>query len=354
MHIREMAARLAITPRAIRFYEEKGLIAPAKEESSGYRQFAEEDAWRLQTIVALREVGMPIDQIRRVLEQLDNEGGGGSLLPYLEVQRAYMYDRWLELKAVIQTTETMIDRLRRDSRPDPSVLYTLAEANKRLRQTRSEWVDRWNFNQLADVYDELVINGGEGFNPHHGYEQVLDEVVAAAAPKPGETGLDAATGTGNLAKRFEGRGVTVCAIDQSMEMLKRCKQKNPRVETKLGNLLAIPYLDRTFDFVVTSYALHHLTDEQKKLAMAEFERVLKPGGRMVIADLMFADEAARQAHLEELRRRHQEQAVAAIADEYYADRSALIDALRRLGFTVEARQLTTYVHLIKAVRSQRG
>ncbi|NGQ94761.1 methyltransferase domain-containing protein [Brevibacillus sp. SYP-B805] len=347
MHIQEMAKRLQITPRAIRFYEEKGLIKPAKEASSGYRQFTEEDAWRLQTIIALREVGMPIEEIRQLLDKLDKEEG--TLLSYLEIQRSYMYDRWVELKTAIQTTETMIARLKQDSRLDPASLYELAEANKRLRQTRKNWVDRWNFNQLAPIYDELVAREGQGFHAHDGYERVLDQVVDYIRPAAGEIGLDAGTGTGNLVKRFRERGIKMCAIDQSSEMLKRCRAKNPGVETKLGTFFAIPYMDHTFDFVVSSYALHHLTDEQKCLALAEFHRVLKPGGRMAVADLMFVDDEQRAAHIRALRKAGDVSAVEAIEDEYYGNRTVLLDELARLGFRAEARQLNTYVHLLGCI-----
>ena len=345
MHIQEMAKRLQTTPRAIRFYEEKGLIQPEKEESSGYRSFSEEDAWRLQTVISLREVGMSIEDIKELLGRLDHEEE--SLLAYLELQRSYMYDRWIEMKNVIKTTETMISRLKQDSHLDPSLLFALAEANRRLRQTRKDWVDRWNFNQIAPHYDELVVQAQQGL-PHENYEEVLDQVVQRIAPVQGEKGLDAGTGTGNLAKRFCDRGIAMCAFDQSREMLKVCKAKNPEVETKLGSFFAIPYLDHTFDFVVTSYALHHLTDEQKLLALAEFQRVLKPGGRVVIADFMFATTSVREAHLASLRAAGKIETIREIEDEYYADRTVLLQELARLGFTTETAQVTTYVHLLCA------
>jgi putative AdoMet-dependent methyltransferase len=346
MQIQEIAKRLQITPRAIRFYEEKGLIAPQKAAGSGYRQFSEEDVWRLQTVITLREVGMPLEDIRQLLQHLDEESG--SLLAYLELQRAYMYDRWVELTNVIQTTEAIIERVKKVDTLDPASLYELADANKRLRQTRKNWSDRWNFNQMANVYDDLVVQETDGFNPHEGYDRVLDEVVAAIAPAPGEVGLDAGIGTGNLAKRFVEKKATMFGFDQSPEMLKRCKQKNPQVETKVGTFFAFPYLQHRFDFVVTSYALHHLTDEQKCLALAECKRVLKQGGRLAIADLMFLDESHREAHLNQLSQSGNMEAIRGIEDEFYADRSRLLTELDHLGFHTECRQLTTYVHLILA------
>ncbi|MGZ0053034.1 MerR family transcriptional regulator [Brevibacillus gelatini] len=347
MLIKDMAQRLQITPRAIRYYEEKGLIKPAKADESGYRQFTEEDVWRLQTIITLREVGMSIDDIRELLAQMQEHED--TLLHYLELQRSFMYTRWVEMAKVIQTTEAMIERIGNSQTIDPGELYELAEANKRLRQTRDNWVDRWNFNQIADGYDEWVQRQSECPNAaHQSYEQVLDEVVAALGPVKGESGLDAGTGTGNLASRLVSQGAIMSGFDQSPQMLKRCRSKLPGMETKLGTFFAFPFLEDRFDFVATSYALHHLNDDQKLLALAECRRVLKPGGRLVIADLMFEDEVARQAHIAALVRDGKEETIRQIDDRFYADRSRLLRELVALGFAVKARQLTTYTHLIVA------
>ncbi|RAT94801.1 MerR family transcriptional regulator [Brevibacillus sp. Leaf182] len=340
MQIKDMAHRLQITPRAIRYYEEKGLIKPSKADASGYRQFTEEDVWRLQTIITLREVGMAVEDIRELLIQMKDQEG--SLLHYLELQRSFMYTRWVEMSKVIQTTEAMIERIKGREAIDPGELFTLAEANKRLKQTRDNWVDRWNFNEWADRYDEWA-HGGNG---HESYERVLDEVVATVAVKPGECGLDAGTGTGNLAGRLVKKGARMSGFDQSPQMLKQCRAKHPEVETKLGTFFAFPFLENRFDFVATSYALHHLTDDQKQLALAECRRVLKPGGRLIIADLMFKDQAHRQAHLDTLEETGQTRVIADIQDRCYADRSRLLQELANLGFTNEVRQLGTYTHLI--------
>lgn len=52
MRIREAAERLGISERAIRFYEKQGLLKPSRTEHNLYREFGEDDIWRLQTIVA--------------------------------------------------------------------------------------------------------------------------------------------------------------------------------------------------------------------------------------------------------------------------------------------------------------
>ncbi|UUZ86495.1 methyltransferase domain-containing protein [Paenibacillus sp. P26] len=57
--------------------------------------------------------------------------------------------------------------------------------------------------------------------------------------------------------------VRLAAIDQSRRMLAHCRRRVPGIDARLGNLLSLPFFDGRFDFVVTSFALHHLSEEQR-------------------------------------------------------------------------------------------
>ncbi|SFJ46508.1 MerR family transcriptional regulator [Thermoflavimicrobium dichotomicum] len=345
MHIKEIAQRLNITPRTIRFYEEKGLIAPLKNEENQYRVFTEKEAWRLQTIVSLREVGMPIEQIRQVLEKID-QGAPEEILDYLELQRAVLFKEWVRLKQIIHTLDDMIQSYDPENSWSWENLWELANQCKRVESERDNWMDRWNFDKQAATYDEKIRAQQFGLYIHKDYDQVLDQVVHMIQPKQDEVGLEIGIGTGNLAGRFLQRGIEIKGIDQSKEMLKQCKRKHPEIETRIGNFLAIPYPDHRFDFVVTSYALHHLTDDQKLLALEEMKRVLKPEGRICIADLMFVDEKARMDYLEQWRKRGREDIIAQIEDEFYADRSRLLAWFHQEGAKVQTKQMNELVHLV--------
>ncbi|WP_025026448.1 MerR family transcriptional regulator [Caldalkalibacillus mannanilyticus] len=353
MRIKEMAEKLNISARAIRFYEEKSLLTPLKDPQNQYRLFTEMDARRLQAILSLREVGMSIEEIRTLLEEIDR-GEDDELLYSLELQRSMMFSQMVELKQHIDTTDRMIEHLKAQRSLDWEHIFELANGVKRLRDVRANWRDQWDFDRQAAIHDELVFNHSEGFNKHPSYEQALRMVVEWVKPHERERGLDIGTGTGNLAGSFLAAGIDMAGIDQSKEMLKHCQQKFPHLETKLGNFLAIPYLDHSFDFVVTSYALHHLTDEQKLFALVEMKRVLKPHGRICIVDLMFENEKKRIEHLDKLRGEGHEEVIAEIEDEYFADRSILLNWFEQNGYLTKMQQLSELLHILYAVPIRPG
>jgi putative AdoMet-dependent methyltransferase len=350
MKINEIAKKLNISPRAIRFYEEKGLISPQKQQDNQYRLFTEKDAWRLQMIISLREVGMPIEEIGNVLEEVD-QGDPNEVLYYLEVQRSVMFSQWAELKQMIDTTDRMIQLLKQNQKLVAEDMYLLADGSKRLRDRRNHWQDRWNFDHLAPSFDDMVGKSDHGskFNTYANYTEALDLIYQWIDAQKGEYGLDVGTGTGNLAGRFLESGIRMSGIDQSREMLKQCRHKYPEMDTKLGNMLTIPYMDAQFDFVSSSFALHHLTDEQKRIGLSEMMRTLKPHGRICIADLMFNNEQAREDYIQNLIQHRQVSELKAIQDKYYSDRSGLLEWFDEHGYVTKHRQINDLLHIVYAV-----
>jgi DNA-binding transcriptional MerR regulator len=64
----DLARATGCTPRAIRFYEEQGLLRPAQVSGGGHRRYTAGDLERLRLIADLRELGLPLSDIRTALE----------------------------------------------------------------------------------------------------------------------------------------------------------------------------------------------------------------------------------------------------------------------------------------------
>ncbi|HLB45565.1 MAG TPA: methyltransferase domain-containing protein [Anaerolineales bacterium] len=111
--------------------------------------------------------------------------------------------------------------------------------------------------------------------------------------KHGESILDVGCGTGGVtipAKLRVGKTGEVAGIDPAPEMIALARQKASRagleIDFRVGVIESLPFPDETFDAVTSSLMMHHLPEHLQVKGLAEIRRVLKPGGRILIADMM--------------------------------------------------------------------
>lgn len=116
------------------------------------------------------------------------------------------------------------------------------------------------------------------------FGQWAPKVADAAQLRPGERVLDAACGTGVLAReaaRRVGPGGHVAAIDPDPGMIAVARQLEPAVEWREGIAESLPFADASFDAVVSQFGLMFFAGRHR--ALREMMRVLVPGGRLAIA-----------------------------------------------------------------------
>jgi len=113
----------------------------------------------------------------------------------------------------------------------------------------------------------------------------IDEIVGWLSPfLDGERRvLDVGGGTGALARRLHtAAGVEVTVLDPTPEMLRFIPQDGP-VRGVLGTAEDMPFDDASFDALIVTDAFHHFRDQDA--AVAEFRRVVRPGGGVVVVEL---------------------------------------------------------------------
>ena len=107
----------------------------------------------------------------------------------------------------------------------------------------------------------------------------------AVNPKSGERILDIAAGTGTSSVALTKTGAHVVAADFSEGMIKVGKERhgdNPLLDFIQADATALPFADGEFDAVTISFGLRNVVEPKK--ALAEFSRVTRPGGRVVICE----------------------------------------------------------------------
>jgi demethylmenaquinone methyltransferase/2-methoxy-6-polyprenyl-1,4-benzoquinol methylase/phosphoethanolamine N-methyltransferase len=119
------------------------------------------------------------------------------------------------------------------------------------------------------------------------------ETLEIAALQPGESVLDVGCGTGTLtlmAAEQAGVDARVAGIDASPEMIEQARKKASKkkrdVDFRVAPIEQLPYGGAEFDVVLSSLMLHHLPDDLKEQGLAEVRRVLKPGGRLIVVDIL--------------------------------------------------------------------
>jgi ubiquinone/menaquinone biosynthesis C-methylase UbiE len=146
----------------------------------------------------------------------------------------------------------------------------------------------------ADEFGEGVTTGpvttATGYDAWARYYDEPNDLIEMEEPivreildgLPVGTALDAACGTGRHAAYLASRGHTVIGVDASAGMLALARAKVPGGDFREADLHRLPVPDEHVDLVVCALALTHVPDLAPVLA--EFARVLRPGGHLVISD----------------------------------------------------------------------
>ncbi len=134
---------------------------------------------------------------------------------------------------------------------------------------------------LTALYDPVVaLSMREGT-----FRSRLVAQVAAGDPT---AVLEIGCGTGSLTARLAQAlpDASITGLDPDADALTRARAKATAAGTHWlkGTATQLPMADGSFDRVVASLVLHHLTDTEKRSALAEAHRVLRPGGRLHVAD----------------------------------------------------------------------
>jgi len=140
----------------------------------------------------------------------------------------------------------------------------------------------------------------------HRRGESLETVRSLAAATAADVALDIGTGTGFTAFALAGDGARVLAVDLTPEMLAEGQRLagEMKLEARLGWLLAVaerlPFPDDSFPVVTCRYASHHFHDLPR--ALRELARVIRPGGRIVLCDVVAPESPALVQLMNELER----------------------------------------------------
>lgn len=151
------------------------------------------------------------------------------------------------------------------------------------------------FDVWADGYDESVRLADESdAYPFAGYATILKEIYGRVCASGAKAVLDIGFGTGTLAGQLYQQGCDVFGQDFSSRMIQLAQGKMPQAKLYQGDFslgLVQELKQQRYDAIIATYALHHLTDEQKAAFFQELLPLLQDNGCIYVGDVAFATRA---------------------------------------------------------------
>lgn len=140
--------------------------------------------------------------------------------------------------------------------------------------------------QVRAYFDELAGKFGREYVPGRSWKGLAEAMLKILNY---DTVADLGAGEGTLSQLIAQRAKKVIAVDNSEKMVKfgqNLAKENglPNLEYRLGDIESPPIDDSSIDLAILSQALHHAEHPSK--ALSEAHRILKPGGRLIVLDLL--------------------------------------------------------------------
>ena len=116
----EVAERLGVSPRTIKYYEELGLIQPETRSQGGFRLYGKEEVQRLESILRLKSIGYSLAAIRELLATRDAAQGADKVtiisntMEHLKDREREVTGRIQQMRRDLERAEALREELRRD------------------------------------------------------------------------------------------------------------------------------------------------------------------------------------------------------------------------------------------------
>jgi len=210
-----------------------------------------------------------------------------------------------------------------------------------MESTRSANADIFNHDAEAAGYDNDVRNEADPIRT--GYQDVLRWVVQQAQITPTSRVLDLGSGTGNLSALIASCGELVSVdVSENMETIAKRKMRHlaNRRFIRADILEVFTQELGKFDAVISTYAVHHLTDQEKQQLFALIFDHLLPSGAAVFGDLMVQNDSEKERKIHQYLATGDRATAQAISEEFFWSLDTAIADLKRLGFKIKAERFS--------------
>lgn len=205
-------------------------------------------------------------------------------------------------------------------------------------------LDNKGFDAWSGEYNESIEKYNQGY-PFEGYYNVLGYVQSLVKENDKVKILDLGIGTGLLTKELYKNGGQIYGVDFSGKMLELAKKKMPDgnffcSDFKLG--LPEELKEIKFNYIISSYAIHHISDEEKVKFIKELKNHLKEDGKIIIADVAFETKEKMQECKENSGNKWDD-------DEFYMIADDIIVKMNGLGLDINYTQISSCAGVLEII-----
>lgn len=256
----QFAGMAKVSVRTLHYYEKIGLLKPSFIAENGYRYYSDDDLFKLQRIIALKNLGLRLDEIYLLTVGDDRK----SLIDSLKLQSELVDEKLVHLNSLKETVDKVIGQL--ELGEEDIDILRLIESSNYEKDILDNYRNGHNLNVRINLHEKYGTNRVKWF----------DWLFKEMDLKDGLRILEVGCGYGSLWKGKSVKG-EIFLSDQSRGMIKRCKDSlGNDYSYQVFDLEHIPFKDNYFDVVIANHVLFYAHDVGD--GIKEIHRVLKDGG----------------------------------------------------------------------------
>ncbi len=187
--VKQLSKLAGVTPRTLHYYDEIGLLKPSQMGGNGYRYYGEEALLRLQQILLYRELDLPLEEIKGIIESDDFD-----ILKSLEEHKTQLRKRMVRIERLIGTVDDTIQHIKGEKEMSPNQLFDVfneeqqAEYEKEAMQMYDPEVVKASYkkwNRYSTAEKQRIGEEGNAI-----YQDILAAMPKGAASPEVQAGIE--------------------------------------------------------------------------------------------------------------------------------------------------------------------
>ena len=266
----EIAKMAGVTTRTIRYYDNKGVLSPSSHNSSGHRLYTESDFIKLKRILALKYLGLSLEEVKNTESQSFEKK---DIINSLSLQKNIIKNKINYMKIVLHAIESAENSIEDEQNIDWNKTIDIIKILEDEKELLQQYIDSSNLDASVKLQDRF------SSNRHGWYKWTFNNIKLNKKYKVLEIGC----GNGALwSKNIDllDKDINITLTDVCEDMVNNAKKNlsdySDVFDFEIVDPNNIPFEDESFDLVIANHILFYMKDLDKVLK--EIKRVLKVGG----------------------------------------------------------------------------